>query len=70
MRHVMAIFAVIRESLDNAFDLDERWRQIKFWLTQPDRKPQRLVAVAASLIFLSLVVLLITTCDGGPQIDP
>lgn len=66
----MGILAMLWRSLEDRFDLDERWKQIKFWLTESELKPQRLAAVAASLLFVTLVVLLLTTCDGGPQIEP
>jgi len=52
------------------FDLDELWQKLKRWLTDENRKTQRLITVAGSLIFLSLVILLLTNCNGGPQVHP
>ncbi|MEM6552614.1 MAG: hypothetical protein AAF750_10875 [Planctomycetota bacterium] len=66
---MQALLALCQNLIDR-FDLDTRWEQIKEWLTREDRKVHRRVALACSLIFLSLVILLATTCDGGPQVHP
>lgn len=66
----MRLLAVLWHSIDVHLDLDSRWTALRSWLTREDCKAQRLIAVAGSLIFLSLVILLLTTCDGGPQIQP
>lgn len=66
MQFLAALWAIVFGGLD----LDEAWQQFKRWLTDEDRKTQRLISIAGSLIFLSLVILLLTNCDGGPQVQP
>lgn len=66
MQFLAALWAIMFGGLD----LDEAWRQFKLWLTDEDRKTQRLLSIAGSLIFLALVILLLTNCDGGPQVQP
>ena len=66
----MRLFTLIWDALDARFDLDTRWAELRGWLSREDCKTQRRIALATSLIFLSLVILLASTCDGGPQIQP
>ena len=66
----MRVFTLLWNSLNSRLDLDTRWSGFRGWLNGEDANTQRLATVAGSLIFLSLVILLLTTCDGGLQIDP
>ncbi|MEM6392784.1 MAG: hypothetical protein AAF797_08445 [Planctomycetota bacterium] len=66
----MQVILAVCRSLADRFDLADRWELSKDWLTREDRRIHRRVTLAAGIFFLALLIALVTTCSGGPQIYP
>ena len=50
--------------------LNAKLEAAKAWLRDDTCKPQRRIAFAASVFLLAVIILLLTNCSGGPQINP
>ena len=66
----MRLFVLLWDSLNTLVDLDTRRSDFRGWLTREDAKAQRRITLSASLNFLSVVILMATTCDSGLLIQP
>ena len=66
----MDVLKNILRELAERFELSHRLERASEWWQRDEYKVQRRIGFACSVFFLALVVLLTTTCSGGPQIQP
>ncbi len=52
------------------FAIDAKLDAVKEWLKRDEYKMQRRLTLAVSTFVLAAIVLLLTNCSGGPQINP
>ena len=66
----MSRFLILWQHLAHRYNLDEHRDRLRQWLRRDEYRKQRRIVTALSCFALTVIIVLMTECSGGPEIHP